>query len=595
MSDSGGERPRRSLEFVETSTLETIIPAATTVDIEEVLNDSMEELNSGDGSPSSSIAQRRILFFDETVDVYVVLRTGYFDEHDLRSYLNRLAIVLEARVLNSNAEGHDGPAQHETIYLGSVSGDPLVIVRGGNDLSETEKDGSILVIWKLPIFLARPMKLRLQGPLVIFSATASLRPPEQVDSSIMEDEYLPSMVPSGINLLESFSNDPAFGEVKPRLSALRVSRVTPPNHAAKDALRPLKNYSHPSIRIAPALSARVRYTRANGLPPSFSTVASLDIDISSYAGHEVGLETVNFDITEGVVEDLNGGQGMALPIRCLPRDDVTLLYRLRPDDLEISKSNVKPVKILIVARVKISSACTPLITLRWVTSVDFTAPINPSFTPGASSHAIQRDHRPTQLSISSNSETVPTVASLALTRPDALPSIDVTTRHQRSSSVPDFGVTTTFTAPSDAAILPGKPFSWEVFIVNRSDRSRKLALVVIPRRRRAERINTNRPPSTSYGHKDPSVADAVLDDNILHAMQKNAVIEPINVVCLSTDVRIGPLSPSACHTAELRFMALRAGVLGIDAVRVVDLGTQEHVDIRDLPSIVVGPASNPSG
>lgn len=38
--------------------------------------------------------------------------------------------------------------------------------------------------------------------------------------------------------------------------------------------------------------------------------------------------------------------------------------------------------------------------------------------------------------------------------------------------------------------------------------------------------------------------------------------------------------------ADLKFLALSAGVLGIEALRVVDLATNETADIRDLPSIV---------
>ena len=73
-------------------------------------------------------------------------------------------------------------------------------------------------------------------------------------------------------------------------------------------------------------------------------------------------------------------------------------------------------------------------------------------------------------------------------------------------------------------------------------------------------------------------------------MQKHAAIEPAEIICFSTDVRVGPLAPSACHIIELRFMALKSGVIGLDAVRVIDMATQEHVDITDLPSIVVSPA-----
>jgi hypothetical protein len=165
--------------------------------------------------------------------------------------------------------------------------------------------------------------------------------------------------------------------------------------------------------------------------------------------------------------------------------------------------------------------------------------------------------------------------------------VDITTRHSRNASITDFGVTVTFTGPADdKPIYPGIPFSWSVFIVNRSDRPRKLALIVIPKRRRTE-ARITRPPSTGYGKKDPKVADAVVDENIIYAMQRNSAVEPADIICLSTDTRVGPLAPSACYEVELKFTALKKGIVGIEAVRVVDLGTQEHVDIKDLPSIVV--------
>jgi len=72
-------------------------------------------------------------------------------------------------------------------------------------------------------------------------------------------------------------------------------------------------------------------------------------------------------------------------------------------------------------------------------------------------------------------------------------------------------------------------------------------------------------------------------------MQRNSAIDTTEIVCMNTDTRIGPLAPSACYEVELKFMALKLGIVGVEAVRVVDLGTQEHVDIKDLPSILVSP------
>jgi hypothetical protein len=116
---------------------------------------------------------------------------------------------------------------------------------------------------------------------------------------------------------------------------------------------------------------------------------------------------------------------------------------------------------------------------------------------------------------------------------------------------------------------------------------------VIPKRRRTEPRIT-RPPSTGYGgsRRDPKVADAVVDENIVYAMQRNSAIDSTEIVCLSTDTRVGPLAPSACYEVELKFMALKVGIVGVGAVRVVDLATQEHVDIKDLPTILVSPKAD---
>lgn len=55
-------RPRGSMEFVETSILETIIPLASDLNIEEALGGSLERLDEGNDSPLASIPQRHALF-----------------------------------------------------------------------------------------------------------------------------------------------------------------------------------------------------------------------------------------------------------------------------------------------------------------------------------------------------------------------------------------------------------------------------------------------------------------------------------------------------------------------------------------------------
>jgi hypothetical protein len=63
---SGGDQesqPCGSVDFVESSILDIIIPSSITVNIEEALRGSVERLDEGTASPLASIAQRQILFF----------------------------------------------------------------------------------------------------------------------------------------------------------------------------------------------------------------------------------------------------------------------------------------------------------------------------------------------------------------------------------------------------------------------------------------------------------------------------------------------------------------------------------------------------
>jgi hypothetical protein len=204
---------------------------------------------------------------------------------------------------------------------------------------------------------------------------------------------------------------------------------------------------------------------------------------------------------------------------------------------------------------------------------------------------IQRSHRPSQLSIGGGDSSL---IAPSISRPDSLPALEAATT-RTETTIPDLGITMTFSAPP-GPIYPGDVFSWTVYVVNRSTEKatatppRKLALLAIPKRRRNE-LRIMRPPSTSSGLRKggdgTKIADAVLDENIVYAMQRNSLVDSTDISCLSADTRIGPLAPGACHVAELKFLALKEGVLGIEAVRVIDLGSQEHVDVRELPMIMV--------
>ncbi|KAI1646017.1 TRAPP trafficking subunit Trs65-domain-containing protein [Daldinia loculata] len=592
--------PASTFDLVDDSTLTYFIPLATKFNVEEAFKNDVDKSE----EPFSSVERRESLFFDESVDIYFVLTNPHVEEDVLRSSLRNVILSLEAQIVNGTALDRDGHPASEVIFTGPVEKqkDPTVLFRLSEEHDTHSEDGLqqySVAVWKQSVFLSRP-RMRLQSPSVIFNATANFHIGNQSLADEPRDGYLPSGMAWGLNLLEAFGNDPAMNGIKPHLSALRVSRVAPVTQQAKGQLRPIKSSSKLSMRIYPAAHSRMRFTHLNTTPSTATVLAMLELDFTPFFECEIMLDSISITVAEGIVEDLASQSGMPLPISCVAHDHVTFLYRISPAEANlVSKNPIRDLSIAISAKALVRpDVSEPRLSMAWTTTVDFTVPVNPGY--GSTMQPIQRMHRPSQLSIGGESTMSLTAPSVA--RPDALPFLEAATT--RETTVPDIGIAMTFTGPPPShQIFPGDEFVWNVFVVNRSPAPsaapRKLAIVVIPKRRRNE-SRVNRPPSisrlpeVSYSlsqqlktPRDRSVADAVLDENVVHAMQHSSIIEGTEVVCLSADVRVGPLAPGACHIAELRFLALKEGIVSVEAVRVIDLTNNEHVDIRDLPTVIV--------
>lgn len=527
----------------------------------------------------------------------------WLEEKALRSQLRRLVISLEAQVVNSTVQGRDSSPAAETIFVGQVRdvSDPFIAVddeRGETDDgegsgSDTAASRHMYAVWKLPVVLARP-RVRPHDSSVVLTASASVKPELAAELNTRGSGYLQSGLPTSVNLLESFSGDPALGGVRPRLSALRVSRVAPLMRK-QDLTVHIRSLAHVRLPVFAAAHTRIRFSRPNTTPPSQAIIAVLEIDFTPFFESEILLDQIKLDTPDATVESLNDEAAMRLPQICVAHDHITFLYLIRPHDPEAGQRAVSGnLDISISACVQVTpGVCLPRLSMAWSAALDFTTPVNPSFT--SVDTGIQRAHRPSQLSISSPPPMTPVAAQPpALLYPDALPTLDAAAA-RTEAALTDLGITMSFTGPA-RPVHPGDVFSWTVYVVNRSSEKsarppRKLALVAVPKRRRNE-VRPVRPPSTAsrrLGEKE--IADAVLDDNALHVMQKNSMVDVSDVLCLSADTRVGPLGPGACHVVELQFLALREGIVEIEAIRVVDLSSQEHVDIRDLPTVVVEPAA----
>ncbi|KIA75715.1 hypothetical protein HK57_00498 [Aspergillus ustus] len=512
-------------EFLRHAVLDTVVPHASDIDLEAALTSALEE--GADDLPSvlSHIPQRSLLFF-----VRIVLRLANCSQNSLKAHLQNLEIRLDAFAIDPAETVAENPTPtRDLIFSGLVDAraDPLVVV---NEFEGESGDGNhVYVIWSIETFLKRP-RIRIQHPSVIFIASASLNPAETRQHDSREDVYLPSSIPASTNVLQPLSTDPAFSLQDPFLPASRLLRVVPAKYSEDPIYNVLQESGHP-MRIVPAASARIRYSRLNSFSSRPTTIANLDFEVTPFLKSEVIFDKADLRLSDGSIELLTDGPGLVPPVTCQPRDDLTLIYKLTPeygpDSNPSTTAMVSILEISLEAVIKVSDNCNPRILMQWTTNIDFSLALNPNF--GGPSQAMQRVNRPTSLS--------------TLPGPSGTPSGGIqasrTSLRERAYSSADLGVTMSFSGPSSVEV--GKPFSWNVFIVNRSSTPRKFAMIAIPRRKVSNsKGHVARPSSSSISNRrSDQVAEAVTDDNIVHAMQKNVAGQDADLVCLSTDVRVG--------------------------------------------------------
>jgi hypothetical protein len=332
------------------------------------------------------------------------------------------------------------------------------------------------------------------------------------------DDYLPSRVPPALNLLQSFEHDPALAGIHPRLSAMRISKIAPSAPLAREMARPIKTGQRPLFRVVPPLMWRTRFTKVHTSVSDLSLMASLDIEIASYTTFNAKIKKVEMVLEGGEMKDLTS---LDSSTTYSPGDLLSYLYKATPDlnaeGTPALGSQGHVLTLKIDAEIHVSDDCQPHVAIQWKTAVDFASE--------QQSNLIKTAHR---LSSASHAGSIKS--------PDAVSAPDA-----QEQSAPSNAINVTLTISGPPKVQVGELFHWDVFIVNRSDKVRRLAIMVIAKRKR----DAHRPTSSASsigGHgldnKD-LLATAVLDENMVYGRQKGAKTESTELVCLTTDIRLG--------------------------------------------------------
>ena len=486
---------------------------------------------------------------DESVPIYVILRTQCHPGAELESYTARLGINLEVQAHGQQPKStsgqdvsrEDSPARNEdTLWSGSIdtSENPKII-----DLPKGDRESlqQTLAIWKTTIPLSRFVKpavieflikfpsgrpkTRLQAPVVTFKLTATLQSTVEESNDDLNGRYLPSGVPASVNLLESLKNDPAVHEGKPKLSAARLSRMSTSISKPHVLAHTVKTSPPRAIHVLPAISSRVRYARANGFTGKPSIIASLDIETAPFSSEIVDVTAVDMEMSDGSTDDLSKSRLLMPPLNCKPKDNPVFLFRLTPYETpsdSSSQTSARTVLITVHATVLFSPSCRPKIQMRWKTGVDFSTALNPVY--GTPRQSMQRLRRPNSLSRTHSNTDVSSLQPSSRENDKA---------HQGAVSINDFGVSVIITTPKSTIL--GQPFSWNVLILNRSTRSRQLALTIVPKRNQGPKSE----PTSMMAGTAIEKASGTIDETLLYVLQRNMMPDVEQVISLSTDVRTG--------------------------------------------------------
>ncbi|KAK3725056.1 hypothetical protein LTR37_000566 [Vermiconidia calcicola] len=489
-----------------------------------------------DGSPEdlTRLPSRRNLFFDEKAPLIVILRTSASEE-DIRTLLPSLEIVLAPHATDAVPQGSGNAAsasgKHDLTSKTISASDVTDIVSAGKHT---------YVIWKPVLQLSRP-RAKLQRPAIYFTAHLTISNDALNTLRQRSREYLKSFEPLPGNVLEPLRFDPAFGDSNIYLSETRITKVAPATGKADSDVKPIRGASKRAFPVVPALFTKIRYS---ALPDA--VVASLHIEVSQLVTGSIKVKRASVEVPNAETEILCPLDG---PREMRASDEVVLLYKLtRPIDKATANSSSAAVNIQ--ATVSLDQDSHVELDISWQAKVDLSQtavkPIYKWSRPlsGTSQQraSLQDAERPTSVG--------------------------------GGSLIAEIGITFNFTAPLSAR--RNDEFRLEVQCINRSSRPRRFALVLLQPKR-----------ATMAAKRDSSslTENTSLIASIFNAPPLEQQHTP-DVLDLNPDVRIGPLRPGDCFETQMKFRALRTGVLDLGVVRIVDLDTRQTVDVRELPDVV---------
>ncbi|KAK5734858.1 hypothetical protein LTR17_008630 [Elasticomyces elasticus] len=524
----------------------------------DVLLPKSPDFNAGalvkDGS-SEELARapsRRNLFFDESANIVIVLRTAA-DAESVRGLLPTLEIVLAAHATDAVPQGTGNSAsasgKHDLNSKALRAADSAELVVAGDQT---------YVIWTLTLDLTRP-RARLQRPAIYFTANLSLSTRSGETDAKAEKEYLKPFEPLSRNVLEPLSTASDFRGTHVYMSEDRITKVAPKPLRREETVRPIRGATKRAFPTMPALYTRLKFTTVPD-----PTIASLHLEASQVLAGTVSVNDIKVkvsaatDYPRGEVdasEDADAVQCLTdanLPMTMSPGDETVLLYHLPRGWHDNGSSESAIFNVNVRATATLEEGSRTKLDLVWQYPLDKHEPV-PDKTYSWSKHETSLDNKAERPS------------SMPLTTPAS---------QDNSSLQSDVGAGVTFFFTAPETTNQYDDFHFRVKCINRSTKARLFALRLT--RMKQSSLATQPHPKSDNGHLVAGIFQAP-------PLQRK---KPEDIFCHTPNVNIGPIPPGASYDTTIDMRALTTGVLNVGTIRIQDLDSQQTVDVADFPDVI---------
>ncbi|ORY87134.1 TRAPP trafficking subunit Trs65-domain-containing protein [Protomyces lactucae-debilis] len=480
---------------------------------------------------------RNAIFFDEEVPLIVLLRfSTAHTEDQIKSLSAGVTINVDATV-SEVAESADASAGRKApgqlVFSERLTPGCLLGV-----IKDTE---TVMLAWSSKIFIPF-VKARTGASRTTFNVTLNYEPSIeacQIQNAYMIDES----EASDLNILQSLCNDADLGPHGPRLSASRL--LTLSSARTESAQVRLRKHARRTFPCKSAISLRIQSTF---LPHANRALVSLEIEASVETDKDKWVEVVEMTALTSDGSKVSALGAPLMPLRLRAREQLSLVYELSPSQL--STGPTIPAEFLMLLQPNVSTDAlgnSPEIRSKWATIIR----IRPDEPP-------QHGKRPTSQVVSPKGQPPGDRLSRRISTQS--------TNSSRAAGHPFEGIQLKITTPTGC--LLGETITVSLAVSNQTNQHKALLVQV---------------PQSTQGSKQLPMLPTSNDQRLsLQGRQslRTAVGGDVDLICLTNEVRVGPLAPKAMRLVQLQFIAMNIGMMRLRDIRVIDLQTAQAVDVQ---------------